>query len=60
MYTIVIEALTPVHRTSSIKFYKNNARSGPVCKGEGEGEVACKVKLRFSAQSTAIAEVERT
>ena len=27
MYTIVIEASTPLNRTSRIKMYKNNARS---------------------------------
>ena len=30
--TILIEALTPLDRTSGIKMYKNNARSSLICR----------------------------
>ena len=32
MCTMVIEALTPLNRTSRIKLYKNNAESRPFCR----------------------------
>ena len=69
MCTIVIEALTPLDRSSDIKMYENNARSRLFCRiakrsivkfylignyiGEGEGEVAFLSAKRWDRRNRA-------